>query len=140
MPIVKILAGDEDITNLYFKGNFLSYSFFNQNLIVMNETLKSKKLSKIIEEDRLINYIYESGTSVWMKCNGHVHRTDGPAKIAVNSACQWWIDDENITDLMSSLLSKTSFNEDVHLGILAEYFAERGDFRLLDIVQPFLAE
>lgn len=76
----------------------------------------------------------------WWGVNGRLHRIEGPACKRVREDDKWWVNDEEITCLVRELLSNSPFGEDIHLGILAEYFAERGDFRLLDIVQPYLAE
>lgn len=72
--------------------------------------------------------------------HGKCHRIDGPASEDMHGFKSWYVGGKWITSLVRDLLFESPFGEDVHLGILAEYFAERGDFRLLDIVQPFLAE
>lgn len=82
---------------------------------------------------------WKNGDKEWW-FDGRRHRIDGPAIEWPSGMKSWWVGGGWITDLVLELLSKSPFGEDVHLGILAEYFAERGDFRLLDIVQPFLAE
>lgn len=76
----------------------------------------------------------------WWCVDGRFHRIEGPASEFSNGRKEWWIKDKYITPLIRELLSKSEFGEDVHLGILAEYFAERNDFRLLEIVQPYLME
>lgn len=103
------------------------------------------------------------GDKIWTNEKGEYHREDGPAIIFKNGYKSWWLNDlrhrvcgpaierengnkewwmrgKDITDLVRELLSKSPFDEDTHLGILAEYWAERDDFRLLDIVQPYLAK
>lgn len=107
--------------------------------------------------------IDEEGNEFWFNEKGYLHREDGPAiecrngykayykndlrhRIEgasveyIDGRKEWWVGGEYITDLIWELLSKSPFGKDVHLGILAGYFAARDDFRLLDIVQPYLTE
>lgn len=80
------------------------------------------------------------GNRLWVNKQGERHRIYGPAVEFANGKKEWWVEDKSITKLVRKLLAKSPFGEDVHLGILAEYFAERDDFRLLEVVQPFLTE
>lgn len=82
---------------------------------------------------------WSNGDKSWW-FNGLRHRICGPAIIYATGEKEWWVDEEYITDLVEELLTNSPFGDDVHLGILAEYLAERGDFRLLDIVQPLLEQ
>lgn len=66
--------------------------------------------------------------------NGLRHRICGPAVEWSNGNKWWWVRDRQISELVRELLSKSPFAEDVHLGILAEYFAEQNDFRLQGII------
>lgn len=84
-------------------------------------------------------YEWSDGTKIWFVNNKH-HRIEGPAAEFVNGDKWWYVNGKYIGGLVLELLENSPFGKDIHLGILAEYFAERGDFRLLDIVQPFLAE
>lgn len=81
---------------------------------------------------------HEDGYKAYYR-DGRRHRIEGPA-VQLEHCKQWWVYDKCISDLVRELLRNSPFGEDVHLGILAEYFAERGDFRLLDIIQPYLTE
>lgn len=76
----------------------------------------------------------------WWCIDGRLHRIEGPAAEYAEGDKFWCVVGNNITRLVRELLSNSPFGEDVHLGILAEYFAERNDFRLLEIVQPYLEE
>lgn len=103
------------------------------------------------------------GDKVWINEKGQYHREDGPAiecrngykayykndlrhRIEgasveyIDGRKEWWVGGEDITPLIWELLSKSPFEKNIHLGILAGYFAGRGDFRLLEIVQPYLTE
>lgn len=80
-----------------------------------------------------------NGYKAWY-INDKRHRIEGPARIWPSGKKAWWIKGEQVTELVKELLSNSSFDDFVHLGILADYFAERGDFRLLDIIQPYLTE
>lgn len=68
------------------------------------------------------------------------HRIEGPAYEHVSGTKSWWVGDKCITELIRELLRKSPFGEDVHLGILADWWAEKGDFRLLEIVSPYFTE
>lgn len=80
-----------------------------------------------------------AGDKYWL-VNGLRHRIEGPAVEWADGTKAWFVGDKNISRLVHELLSTSPFDKSIHLGILADYFAERGDFRLMDIVQPFLAE
>lgn len=82
--------------------------------------------------------IGKNGNKLWDNEQGDLHRIDGPAVEWTDGDKWWYIDGIWINCLVRELLSKSPFGDDVHLGILAEYFADRGDFRLLDIVSPYL--
>lgn len=66
--------------------------------------------------------------------NGLRNRIDGPAREWSDGRKEWYVEDKWIANLVRELLYNSPFGEDVHLGILAEYFAERGDFRLQEII------
>lgn len=81
---------------------------------------------------------WKDGSKSWY-VNNEPHRIEGPA-VEWGMYKKWWVGGKPITDLIWELLRKSPFGEDVHLGIMADYWAERGDFRLLDIIQPYLTE
>lgn len=78
------------------------------------------------------------GNEWWFE--GVLHRIDGPAVEWWDGRYEWAVRGKWITELVDELLAHSYFPKDVHLGIFADYWAERGDFRLLDIVQPYLVE
>lgn len=84
-------------------------------------------------------YEWTNGDKYWY-FNGYRHRIEGPAIEWFFGHKFWCVKGEDITGLVRELLRKSEFGAYIHLGILADYWAERGDFRLLDIVQPYLAE
>lgn len=103
-------------------------------------------------ESRLV--VLRGGHKIWIngkgqfhRTNGHAyewsdkhHRIEGPAAEFANGDKWWYVNGKYIGGLVLELLENSPFGKDIHLGILAEYFTERNDFRLLEIVQPFLSE
>lgn len=113
----------------------------------MTSTMKIDKFGSKIWINEQGEYHHEDGPACesysgnkWWLIKGKFHRIGGPAVEWADGNKEWWIEDKWITDLVRELLLESEFGEDVHLGILAEYWAERDDFRLLEIVQPYLAE
>lgn len=99
----------------------------------------------LTEKEKSTNmHLNENGDKIYSgkfdKYRYGIHRIEGPAIEFLSGDNWWYIADKDITKLVRELLARSPFNENVNLGILAEYWAERGDFRLLDIVQPYLAE
>lgn len=82
----------------------------------------------------------EWGGDVTYVRNGVRHSVHGPAIIFRGGRVSWHVDGRDISYLVRELMWRGKVGKDTHLGILAEYWAERGDFRLLDIISPYLVE
>lgn len=71
--------------------------------------------------------------------NGELHCIGGPAVRYTNGIKRWWVNKRDITGLVNRLIVFSSFDESVHLEVLAKYWAEKGDPELLKIIQPYIA-
>lgn len=158
---MKIFANGRNIKRLmgarWSDTNFDLLKLANQFVQERN----NPSLLNALQGVEVVHYVYKTSEE-WRKVTGELHREDGPARIEKNGDFRylinnlwhridgpairidqqllWYVNGEWVSGLVLELISKSPFDESVHLGILSEYWAERGDFRLLDVVQPYLVE